>query len=211
MANIPHGAYNADLFAAENLPFLIGGAIGNAMASQVVTRSVSIGLYLGLLSTVAVICYRLWRWIGLRAALASLPRREEFLLVIGSIVIVGCFFAGQNVGYRGVFLLMVLPGLLALARNASRELRAAVLGTVTIIVLLMWGECLRVTLYSALERAALPKLLDTEIKVQFWLLRELCWWWIVSVLLTIVADFACSSPIARRAGQALRRPSARLY
>jgi hypothetical protein len=197
ISNIPHGAYNADLFAAQNLPFLIGEAIGNATASQLVGRLASLGLYIGLLSAAAAISYRLWRWIDLRAALASLPQREQFLLVIGSAVIAGCFFAGQSVGYRGVYLLMVMPGLLALARRASRELRFVALSTIIIIVLLIWGECLRVTLYNALGRAAVPDPLGTEIKFQFWLVRELGWWWIISVMLVAVAEFLHASPIVR--------------
>src|ERR1700732_2860442 len=40
---------------------------------------------------------------------------------LGSVLIVGCFFAGQNVGYRGIFLLLVLPGLLGVARNATHK------------------------------------------------------------------------------------------
>ena len=35
-------------------------------------------------------------------------------------------------------------------------------------------------------------------KIQFWLLRELCWWWVVSVMLAVVVDFLRDSPIVRR-------------
>jgi hypothetical protein len=58
------------------------------------------------------------------------------LLVIGCAVIVGCFFAGQSIGYRGVFLLMVIPGLLGIARPpASRNMRALGTGASVVIVL----------------------------------------------------------------------------
>ena len=53
-----------------------------------------------------------------------------------------CFYVrpGQSIGYRGVFLLLVLPGLLALSRAPARALRVLAFGTGIVIVLLMWGE-----------------------------------------------------------------------
>ena len=101
-------------------------------------------------------------------------------MVIGSAVIAGCFFAGQSIGYRGIFLLLVMPGLLALSRSAGRELRALSLGSAIVIVLLMWGECLRQAFGG---------------EFGFWLLRELGWWWSISVMLALVADFLRDLPV----------------
>ena len=111
-------------------------------------------------------------------------------MVTGSAVIAGCFFAGQSIGYSGVFLLLVIPGLLALSRSAIRGLRALCLGSAIVIVLLMWGECLRRAFDGGFG---------------FWLLRELGWWWSVSVMLTLVADFLggrqfCKPPLLGSAG-----------
>jgi len=118
-----------------------------------------------------------------RAALASLPRLERILLVIGSAVITGCLFAGQSVGYRGVFLLLAMPGWLALSRSSVREVRVVSFGTGIVIVLLMWGECLRLALDYGLEQWSVVEPLASEAKIQFWLVCELCWWWTVSVIL----------------------------
>jgi hypothetical protein len=111
-------------------------------------------------------------------------------------VIAGCFFAGQSVGYRGVFFLLAIPGLLAISRTSSRDIRNLGLGTCVVIVLLMWGECFRLALYRALERPGAPEML-AGLKILFWLLRELGWWWTISVLLTVLADFLRNSPIVR--------------
>jgi hypothetical protein len=119
------------------------------------------------------------------------------LLVIGSAVIVGCFFAGQSVGYRGVFLLLVVPGLLTMSRASRLELRNLGLGTSGIIVLLMWSECLRFALSRALERFGMSEALVGQLQIQFWLLRELSWWWSVSVMLAVLADFVLGSPAVR--------------
>ncbi len=185
-AEISTGSYNTDLFAAKNLPFLIGMLVEKASAPSRFGAAlgwvVTTGLYGGLAGAALAICRRLSRFAELRAAIAELPDGERVLMVIGGAVIVGCFFTGQSIGYRGIFLLLVMPGLLALSRTAVRGLRALCLGSAIVIVFLMWGECLR----QALEGG-----------FGFWLLRELGWWWSVSVMLALVADFLRESPVLR--------------
>jgi hypothetical protein len=187
-ANIPTGPFNTDLFAAKNLPVLIGMLVENPTTPSRFAAAlgwlVTAGLYGGLVGAALAICRRLSRFAQLRAAIVELPDGERVFMVIGSAVIGGCFFAGQSIGYRGIFLLLVLPGLLALSRSAVRELRALSLGSAIVIVLLMWGECLRRAFDGGFG---------------FWLLRELGWWWSVSVMLTLVADFLGESPVLKAA------------
>jgi hypothetical protein len=87
-----------------------------------------------------------------------------------------------------------MPGLLALSRSGSRELRGLCLGSAIVIVLLMWGECLRQALNGGFG---------------FWLLRELGWWWSVSVMLALVADFLRRSPVLQAASVWLGRQAVR--
>ena len=187
-AEISTGPYNGNLFAAKNLPFLIGMLIEKTAApprfAAAVGWVVTAGLYGGLVGAALAICRRLSRFGELRAAIAELPGGERVFMVIGSAVIAGCFFAGQSVEYRGIFLLLVMPGLLALSRTAMLRLRALCLGSAIVIVLLMWGECLRQAFDGGFG---------------FWLLRELGWWWSVSVMLTLVADFLWESPVLQAA------------
>jgi hypothetical protein len=71
-------------------------------------------------------------------------------------------------------------------------LRALRLGGAIVIVLLMWGECLRQVLDGGFG---------------FWLLRELGWWWSVRVMLTLLADFLRESPVLRGASAwSVRQP-----
>jgi hypothetical protein len=188
LPTISSGRYDTDLFAAKNLPVLIGLMVEDATApsrfAAAVGWVVTGGLYGGLAGAALAICRRLSRFAELRAAIAELPDGERVLMVIGSAVIAGCFFAGQSTGYRGIFLLLVIPGLLALSRSGVRELRALCLGSAIVIVLLMWGECLRQALDGGFG---------------FWLLRELGWWWSISVMLALVADFLRESPVLRSA------------
>jgi hypothetical protein len=188
---ITHGPYNTDLFAAKNLPFLFGEAAGGAAGKFVAGVA-----YATLVGVSLSICRRLLRFDELRSALATLDAAERNLLVIGSAVIVGCFFAGQSVGYRGVYFLLAMPGLLAISRRpAGSELRHLALGTSVVILLLMWGECFRLALYRAVEHPSMPEVLGTNLKIQFWFLRELGWWWTVSVMLAVLIDFLAASPL----------------
>jgi hypothetical protein len=183
-ANIPTGRYDTDLFAAKNLPALTGMMVESAAAplhgAAAAGRVVTVGLYAGLVGAALAISRRLLRLPELPAATAELSGLERVLMVIGSAVIVGCFFAGQSIGYRGIFLLLVMPGLLALSRSEARSLRALCLATAMVIVFLMWGECLRRALDGGFG---------------FWLLRELGWWWSVSILLALVLDFLRESSV----------------
>jgi len=200
LSSIATGPYGTDLFAAKNLPFLVGEMAGIAAEpsrwTSLVQSVVAGGLYAILVGSSVAICRRLLRSGELRAAIASLTPRERLFLVIGSAVIAGCFFAGQSVGYRGVYFLMAVPGLLAISRATSPEIRRLSLGTSVVIVLLMWGECFRLTLYRALEHPGAPEML-AGLKILFWLLRELGWWWTISVMLTVLVDFLWDPPIAR--------------
>jgi hypothetical protein len=201
LPTIAWGPYNTDLFAAKNLPFLLGEVAGNAAEPSgwgpLVQRIVAGGLYAILVGSSVVICRRLLSFGELRGALASLTRLDRVFLVIGSAVIAGCFFGGQSIGYRGVFFLLVMPGLLAISRTSSADLRKLSLGTSVVIVLLMWGECFRLALYRALEYPGVPNMLAGNLKVLFWFFRELGWWWTISVMLAVLADFLLDSPAMR--------------
>jgi hypothetical protein len=201
LPSIAQGPYNTDLFAAKNLPSLLGEAAGNAADpstwAPLVQRIVTGGLYAILLGASLAICRRLAAVDELWRALASLTRSERVFLVIGSAVIAGCFFAGQSIGYRGVYFLLVMPGLVAISRASSANIRRLSLGTGVVIVALMWGECFRLALYRALEHPGVPEALAGQLKLLFWLCRELGWWWTVSVMLTVLADFLRGTPVVR--------------
>jgi hypothetical protein len=200
LPSIAHGPYNTDLFAAKNLPSLLGEAAESAAApstwAPLVQRIVTGGLYAILLGFGLTICRRLSGIDQLRPALASLTRPERVFLVIGSAVIAGCFFAGQSIGYRGVYFLLVMPGLLAISRTSGADIRKISLGTSVVIVALMWGECFRLALYRVLEHPGFPEALAAQLGLLLWLCRELGWWWTVSVMLTVLVDFFRVSPVA---------------
>jgi hypothetical protein len=196
------GPYMTDLFAAKNLPSLTGDIVQQSVTpsplAPLAGRITVIVLYTILAAGSFAICRRILATGMLHAALEALDRFERVFLVIGSAVIVGCFFAGQSIGYRGVFLLLVLPGMLGLARvHFAPGLRRLSLGTGVVIVLLMWGECFRLALDQTVVRGGLSDAVAGEMKYLFWLSRELGWWWAISVMIVILADFVLHSPAAQ--------------
>ncbi len=200
LPTIASGSYNTDLFAAKNLPFLLGEVAGSAAEPSLapLVESIATGvLYAALVGACIGICRRLLGSGELHAALVSVSRLERAFLVIGSALIAGCFFAGQSIGYRGVFLLLVMPGLLAISRTPGREIRNLGLCTSVVIVLLMWGECFRLALHRSLGHPAAPEMLAGYPEILFWLLRELGWWWTISVMLAVLLDFLSDSPLTR--------------
>jgi len=94
---IPGGRYDTDLFAAKNLPFLVGLVAESAAEpsnfAALLGRITTVCLYAALLTLCLALSRRLMRARELPAALTSLPRLEQVFLVIGSAVITGCFFA----------------------------------------------------------------------------------------------------------------------
>jgi len=206
---IATGSYFTDLFAAKNLPFglaeLIFGLSGWSANSASFT-ALGAALYGILVLSGAVICRGLLTRTALRLGFSRISWQEAIFLVVGSALVVGCFFAGQSVGYRGIFLLFALPGLLAIARattdSASRKVyRAAAI----VIVVLMWEECFRTALEAILARSGIAPLSATLGKLAFWLARELAWWWIVSVMVALLLSFLAESETVRGLSQLAKR------
>lgn len=211
---VPTGSYYTDLFAAKNLPFGIADSLGSILGIS--TTSVRVhflawSLFAFLTLGCALICARILALADLSPSLAKLSPTESIFLAIGGILITGCFFAGQSIGYRGVFLLFVLPGLLALSRQ-GRDKGVRLLADFTSLVLLflMWGECFRTNLIAGLDHFHVGSLRHGEILVDFWAIRELAWWWLVSVLLAIIVHFLLRSEMGACVTALLRQNRDRL-
>ena len=118
-----------------------------------------------------------------------MPERDALFLIIGAAVIV-VFLRRPSIGYRGIHLIFVVAGLVAMRRAAND---AATLATLTwalmIIVFLMW---------EGLFREALFKLRGPEglaLSALFWLIREVLWWRLAALLLGVLAIFGVKSEL----------------
>jgi len=127
--------------------------------------------------------------IKTRDALNYLGARERSLLLLSALLIVGCFFTAQNLGYRVVHLLLAMPALLTLRRFGNDvRYRFAPFAALA----LLWSEIWR------LRARWLGQQLGGKIghnigAIEAWVVRESLWWWLVSVLLAYIIAFALQS------------------
>ncbi len=206
---VPVGPYFADFFAAKNLPFglaeFIFGLSGGSANPFFITL-LGASLYGLLVLSGALICRRLLTGTALRPNFSRLFGYERIFLVVGSVLIVGCFFAGQSIGYRGIYLLFILPGLLAIARvTADSVLRRLCHATAIVLMLLMWLECFRTGLAAIFARLDIAPLANNLSQLTLWLARELAWWWIVSVMVAFLLSFLAASEAVRGFSQLSKR------
>jgi len=175
---IPTGGYFGDMFGSIT--------VGGALAERGMIPSEARGVVRWGMTGVAMIVALVW---GLRGDLAErlegLSRAERAFLMVGALLIVGCFFSAQNIGYRAVHLILTLPALLAL-----RDRRMVVFA-----LAILWSEGWR-HLLRQIGKALGPQALDITTWAS-WLLRETFWWWLVTFLLAAIVAWLARSTAAR--------------
>ncbi len=181
LVTIPAAAsYFTDAFSARNLPFGFGEALGEGMS-----RTLIVGSLLGALSGLAVArTIRTVRLLGREQI--DWTASEAQMLAIGGLLVAACFFAGQNVNYRGIFLLPVLSGLVCLHRSIKdRDVRRFCGQMISTVLFVMWEEFFRRALHTMISPVPGAGL-NSRAEVFFWIGRELVWWWLVIGLAALV-------------------------
>jgi hypothetical protein len=129
---------------------------------------------------------------NLASAFAKMPDRDAMFLVIGSALITGCFFTGQNLAYRGVHLIFVAAGFVAMRRAVDNcATRATLTRAVIIVVFSMWGIFFRQTLLQVSGSG--PAALYGSLLL--WLIREVLWWRLAALLLAMLVIFGVRSEL----------------
>jgi hypothetical protein len=199
---VPSGTYFDDPFSALNLPFGIAELSADALGGYAHALAYAI-LAAMIVSLLAIAAHLVRRFEAEFGALDG-DRLEARALLVGSLLIVGCFLAGQNVGYRGILLILVLPGLLQLRRSMGEgRLRTLLLLTIAAIPLLLWEGGIRHSFEFGLRAIGIEDTIPGFPSIVFWVARELLWWWVASVLATMIAIFALRSPVGRLAARLL--------
>src|SRR5438105_210556 len=203
LTNIPKISYFTDGFSVQNLPYGMVAVLWGEDA-----RSPLAPVLLLVLSAAAIASA--WRRAGL-----VLPSEIDWttwemrLLAIASILLPACFFAGQNISYRGIFILLGLPGLLHLRRSLDdTALRRWITQMIALCLLIMWGEFFR-QIYNTAAGLPSPGFTNNPLAVTFWVMiwigRELVWWWLIAGFMALAAWFVCSLPLLRGVVAELRR------
>jgi len=196
-ASIPPGAsFFTDAFSARNLPFGFAEALGKG-----VSRALIAGSLLSALCGLAVArTLRTLRLLG-REQLDWAMGETQFL-VIGGLLVAACFFAGQNVNYRGIFLLPVVAGLVCLHRSVKDpEVRRFCGQMIAAVLFIMWEEFFRRALHAVISPVP-GEGLSSRAEVFFWVGRELVWWWLVIGLAALVLSYLRQSPFDAILGRA---------
>src|SRR3984893_15528871 len=192
LTSIPAASsYFTDAFSAWNLPFgfaeaLAGGAWRVLIAGSLVA-AVSGGAVARTLRTVRLLGREQLDWAA----------GEIKFVVIGGLLVAACFFAGQNIAYRGILLLPVLSGLVCLHRSVKDpEVRRFCRRMIAAVLFVMWEECFRRALHAMIS--PIPgEGLSSRAEVFFWVGRELVWWWLVVGLAALVLSYLRRLPIPR--------------
>lgn len=179
LANIPAGSYFQVTFWALNLPLGLAAAAGLSGAARGgVGLLLLLALVAGLLLTARRNCRRL--------AAAPIDWREPEMacLVAACLVVPFCFFAGQSNLYRGIFLLLAVPGLLRLQGAAESAARVWLQRLTAALILALWGGFVQHALQFAAPGSSL---FPAAIVAQciFWLAYQLLWWWLVAGLVSL--------------------------
>jgi hypothetical protein len=176
-------SYFTDAFSARNLPF----GFAEALAGGAYRVLIAVPLLSALSGLAVARTLRTVRLLG----------REEFdwaasemqFLVIGGLLVAACFFAGQNVAYRGILLLPVLSGLISLQRSVQEpQVRRFCCQMIAAVLLVMWEEFFRRGLHAAVPPSPGGGL-SSRAEVFFWVGRELVWWWLVVGLAALVLSY----------------------
>jgi hypothetical protein len=156
----------------------------------------------------------LGRYHRLPSVMARLSARELDFLIAGAAVISGCFFAGQNVIYRGIFFLLVVPSLMVLSDIHPNAIGCRIFkGTCIAIVFVLWIPFLEMCLFRAglttrliYEADPYVEFPGSEAGYLLWLFSELAWWWIITVLLAVLGSYVVQTELWRMFCRSLRLP-----
>jgi hypothetical protein len=192
--NIARGQPFGDTWGAVNLPFGFTTLHPRILKVLHLYDVMGIGLLLlltaGAFSGAILIAMRQ----DVRANLAAMPARARLFLLLGAIMMCGCFFGGQSIGYRAVHLLFVLPGLLGLASSADDVVAARIFRLTAYATLyLLWMLLIQEGVALLFGGSAAPPY-ESAAGYVAWYVHQVIWWWVITVLLAILLRLGLDSP-----------------
>ena len=186
-ANIPMGSYSGDMFGSITVAGMLdplvagGGDIRTVVHISMSVVAVAIAVKLGFRNSTG-------------AALARLTDKEAAFLQVGALVVLGCFFTAQNIGYRAIHLILCMPGLLALASVAPDwRFRRAPAAAILLLWAMSWRQATETFGHALAGESG-----QLFARLVGWTVREGLWWFLVTLLLSIVIAQLSNSPIVRQ-------------
>lgn len=135
-------------------------------------------------------------------AIGQLSAREAHYLIVGAAILCGCFFVVHNVIYRGIFVLLVLPGLFALSAVVDNPPGCRLIRVVCLAIpFALWTRFFHMGITAASGWSEAP-LYGVDPYVAFpgftlhyllWIAHEVIWWGLIVLLLAVLGVFATLS------------------
>jgi hypothetical protein len=181
---IPTGDWYGDMFGSSTLA---GGLAERFHWSDALRRSLHVLLIFGALAGGLALAAR----PDFVEDVSRLTVKEQSFLLVGGLLVLSCFFTAQNIGYRAIHLILVLPAFSALGQAGASHLlfrRGR-----RVVLLLLWAEGWR----HAIQQLGKFGKAHT-IRLLSWGLREILWWWAVTLLIACVFVLLSRSEMGRR-------------
>lgn len=182
--------FNYLSFGARDLPY---GFAQIYRWPDYVAPGLLIALTIGMAAYAAVLSRR----GDLHARIEALSEPESAFLMVGCVLLLGCFFTAQNLLYRGIFLLFVLPGLTALIRTPGKQRNGPLVAGCALVLLLMWSEMIRRMIDPALRLFDLQTWYVAAMTGRVWVIRQLMWWAVATMLSTLLIASLLRSQVTR--------------
>ncbi|MGE0668679.1 MAG: hypothetical protein AB7O49_19155 [Sphingomonadales bacterium] len=199
MEVLPAGSVLRGRWGAQILPLGIQWLAGGARPEDMANTAYPLVAFVALFAAAIAAVIWLARRPAMARALPSLPDWPRALLISGALIVVGCFAAWQNLPFRGIFLLLALPGLLMLTAEPGEA--GPLRNLPALVLLLMWQGPLSQGVLHLMVAAGLPEAASVLVQLTIWLVTQAIWWWVV-VLLAAILHAGLVLPFVRRfAGQ----------
>ena len=186
-----YSAYHTDAFGAWNIAYSLLANRADAPWQKLAMVAMVVTLTAYALS----LSVRMVSRFSLLPLIRTLPAWEAWLAMSGASMLIACFFAGPSIVYRAIHLLLVLPAVLSLWRNAdSRPARLLLAGVAWVIVWCLWSEATHNHIMQTTRGTDI--LSETQLALIGIVtgLRELAWWWLISVLIALAGCIGLTSP-----------------
>ena len=206
LGNLEETSYYSDSISARNLPF--GLAVLFPATAFGSVDSIGAVIFLILVAGATILTFKVFQALERDPRALEGMTREGGYLLIGAILLLGCFFSHESVSYRGIFLLLVIPGLLQSRQNAfDARVRRLIALALAVVLGLLWEQRLGLGLEHVVA-ASIPyggPNWAWGVVVIYWICQELSWWALMSLFVALIVAFLSRVGVAADLASLVRK------
>lgn len=182
LRSIPIGQFYTDMFGSKSVGLTMVELFGAPRWADPLVRA---------LLSLAAIGMGLKVGLGerLHADLARLTPRERSFLLVGALMCCSCYFSAQNIGYRAINLILVMPAITALLALTGRSIYRWMAASA---VALLWTGAWRYLWEDGIMASA-GQFEVARYAALF--LRDALWWAVIPFLLAAIVALLRDAPL----------------